>query len=161
MSHNRPSPRRSRKLEEELGGELFRRERKRTKLTDLGRLMKPHIEAIQRASEAVKADAMGYTSQEQATIKLGVMSTIGPSRMVGFIARLHDEIPQLDLALREAPGRDLVEALLDGEIEAGLIGMPNLPDRLHSIPLYSRALYGCIRQRPCLRGYERGSIGGA
>lgn len=125
------------KLEEELGGELFYRERRQTKLTDLGRLMKPHIEAIQNASEAVMADARGYSLQERATIKLGVMSTIGPSRMVGFIARLHEDIPQLELALREAPGRDLLDALLDGEIEAGLIGMPDLPERLHAIPLYT------------------------
>jgi DNA-binding MarR family transcriptional regulator len=33
------------KLEEELGGPLFRRERKLTHLTDLGRLMRPHLEA--------------------------------------------------------------------------------------------------------------------
>jgi DNA-binding transcriptional LysR family regulator len=124
------------KLEDELGGELFRRERNQTHLTDLGNLMKPHIEAIFSASEAAKADADGFKSQDQASIKLGVMSTIGPSQMVGFIARLRDEIPQLELTIREAPGRDLVTALIDGEIEAGLVGLPELPDRLHALPLY-------------------------
>ena len=44
-----------RKLEDELGGELFRRERNQTQLTDLGQLMKPHIETIYSASEAAKA----------------------------------------------------------------------------------------------------------
>ncbi|MDX1576049.1 MAG: LysR family transcriptional regulator, partial [Kiloniellales bacterium] len=50
------------KLERELGGELFRRERSRTHLTDLGRLMKPHLEQIYAASEAAKADAYGFTA---------------------------------------------------------------------------------------------------
>ncbi len=125
------------KLEEEFGGDLFRRERNQTHLTDLGKLVKPHIEAVFSASEAAKADADGFKSQDQAAIKLGVMSTIGPSQMVGFIARLRDEIPQLELTIREAPGRDLIGALLNGEIEVGLIGMPNLPDRLHALPLYA------------------------
>ena len=125
------------KLEDEFGGELFRRERNQTHLTELGNLMKPHIEAIFSASEAAKADADGFKSQDAATLKLGVMSTIGPSQMIGFIARLRAEIPQLELTIREAPGRELVAALLDGEIEAGLIGLPDLPERLHALPLYA------------------------
>ncbi len=49
------------KLEAELGGELFRRERSRTHLTELGKLMKPHLETIYGASEAEKGDAGGFT----------------------------------------------------------------------------------------------------
>ena len=125
------------KLEDEFGGELFRRERNQTHLTDLGKLMKPHIDAIYAASEAARADADGFNSQDEAEIKLGVMSTIGPSQMIGFISRLREDIPQLELTIREASGRELVSSLLDGEIEAGLIGLPGLPDRLHALPLYS------------------------
>ncbi|MBD8890056.1 LysR family transcriptional regulator [Roseibium litorale] len=36
------------KLEEELGGQLFRRERRLTHLTDLGRLMQRHFEIMQK-----------------------------------------------------------------------------------------------------------------
>ena len=42
------------KLEDELGGPLFSRERGLTHLTDLGRLMKPHLEAVYEASEAAR-----------------------------------------------------------------------------------------------------------
>ena len=125
------------KLEDEFGGQLFRRERNQTHLTELGRLMKPHIEAIYASSEAARADAEGFKSQEHVAIRLGVMSTIGPNQMVGFLTRLRDDMPALELALREAAGRELVDDLLEGEIDAGLIGLPDLPDRLHAIPLYT------------------------
>ena len=125
------------KLEEEFGGELFRRERNQTQLTELGQLVKPHIEAIYSASEAAKADADGFRSQEAVAIRLGVMSTIGPNQMIGFLTRLRGEIPSLELTIREAAGRQLVDDLLEGEIDAGLIGLPDLPDRLHALPLYS------------------------
>jgi len=125
------------KLEEELGGELFHRERNKTHLTELGNLMKPHLETIFAASEAAKADANGFKSLEQAVINLGVMSTIGPAQMVDFFARLRQEIPTLDLNIHEAPGQDLVAMLTDGEIDVGLIGLPALPDRLRAVPLYS------------------------
>lgn len=125
------------KLEAELGGELFRRERSRTHLTGLGSLMKPHLEQILAASEAAKADAYGLKSLEKAEINLGVMSTIGPMQMIGFIARLGEDIPAIELNIREAAGRDLVTSLVDGEIDVGLIGLPNFPPRLNTIPLYA------------------------
>jgi DNA-binding transcriptional LysR family regulator len=125
------------KLEQELGGELFRRERSRTHLTDLGKLMKPHLEQIYTASEAAKADAYGFTTLEKAEISLGVMSTIGPIQIVGFLTRLNEDIPAIELSIREAAGRDLINLLLDGEIDVGLIGLPSFPDPLNAIPLYS------------------------
>jgi DNA-binding transcriptional LysR family regulator len=125
------------KLEQELGGELFRRERSRTHLTDLGKLMRPHLEQIYTASEAAKADAYGFTALEKAEINLGVMSTIGPTQIVGFLTRLNEDIPAIELSIREAAGRDLINLLLDGEIDVGLIGLPSFPDRLKAIPLYS------------------------
>ncbi|WP_282607574.1 LysR family transcriptional regulator [Pelagibius sp. Alg239-R121] len=125
------------KLEDELGGELFRRERNQTQLTDLGQLMKPHLETIYTATEAAKADAGDYKLSERTTVNLGVMSTIGPSQMVGFISQLRAEVPSLDLNIREAAGRQLVESLLEGDLDIGLIGLPDLPDRLRVMPLYS------------------------
>ncbi len=125
------------KLEEELGGELFHRERGKTHPTELGNLVKPHLETVFAASEAAKADADGFKSLDQAVINLGVMSTIGPAQMVDFFARLRREIPTLDLNIHEAPGQDLVAMLTDGKIDVGLIGLPALPDRLRAIPLYS------------------------
>ncbi len=125
------------KLEEELGGELFRRERNPTQLTDLGQLMKPHLSTIFSATNAAKAEADVFKLSEKTSVNLGVMSTIGPSQMIGFISQLRTEVPRLDLNVREATGRDLVTALLEGEVDIALIGLPELPDRLRALPLYS------------------------
>ncbi len=43
------------KLEDELGGLLFRRERSLTHLTDLGRAVQPHLQRTYEAAEAAKA----------------------------------------------------------------------------------------------------------
>lgn len=125
------------KLEEEFGGELFFRERHRTHLTDLGRRLKPHFETVYHATTAAKADADGFHAEEAMVIDLGVMSTIGPTVMVDFFARLRQQNPSLDINIREAPGAELVSALRDGKIDAGLIGLPDLPDDLRALPLFS------------------------
>src|SRR5205823_4496058 len=52
------------KLEEELGGSLFHRERANTHLTELGRLMLPHLEQTYAASQAAKALATSVRKGE-------------------------------------------------------------------------------------------------
>ena len=42
-------------LEEELGGPLFRRERKSTHLTDLGNMVRPHLQSVYDHSILAKA----------------------------------------------------------------------------------------------------------
>ena len=66
------------KLEEELGGQLFRRERSRTHLTDLGRLMYPHLQALYDASVAARAEAEDFRRLKRASLNLGVMCTNRP-----------------------------------------------------------------------------------
>ncbi len=124
------------KLEEEFGGELFYRERHRTQLTDLGRRLQPHFETVFAATTAAKADADGFLNEEAMAIDFGVMSTIGPSLMVDFFSKLHRDNPGLDINILEAPGRDLVSALRDGEIDVGLIGLPKLPEDFRALPLF-------------------------
>src|SRR3954454_18713418 len=48
------------KLEEELGGLLFRRERKLTHLTDLGNLVRPQLEQILKQSEQAHSAAKSF-----------------------------------------------------------------------------------------------------
>ncbi len=59
-------------LEEELGGELFRRERSNTHLTDLGRLMQPHLEQVLAATESAKSEAGSFKTAKKAPLRLGV-----------------------------------------------------------------------------------------
>ena len=125
------------KLEEEFGGPLFHRERNHTILTELGRRIKPHIEMMIEASAAARQDAAGYFNDETVKIRLGVMSTIAPTRMIGFLSRLRNEIHGLEMELREASGKELIKAMADGKLDVALMAMPTLPDSLYAIPLYA------------------------
>jgi len=123
-------------LEQELGGPLFHRERKRSHLTELGRLVLPHFERIDLSTEAVRADAIDFASLAKASLRLGVMCTIGPSQLIGLIRGLSADVPALDLRLTEAPGDNLVERLMAGELDIAFVGLPQYPERLDARPLY-------------------------
>ena len=132
------------KLEEELGGQLFRRERNRTHLTDLGRLMYPHLQALYDASVAARAEAEDFHRLKRATLNLGVMCTIGPARLVDFFTRLRLEIPSLDLRLHEAKGQRLVEMMMEGEMDIALLGLPAYPERMNVETLYNERYLICF-----------------
>ena len=125
-----------RKLEEELGGPLFRRERSRTHLTELGQLVRPHLERVLASAKIASVEAEGFLSLQRASLKLGVMSTINPQRVIPLLDQLRRRLPKLDLELEEARGQDLVEKLLEGELAVALIGLPDYPERLDSQPLF-------------------------
>ena len=87
------------KLEEEMGGLLFRRERSLTHLTDLGQLMRPHLEQVLKEAEAARSTAQSFLKLNEAPLNLGIMCTIGPLRFVGFLNRFRTETPGIELAM--------------------------------------------------------------
>jgi LysR family hydrogen peroxide-inducible transcriptional activator len=125
-------------LEDELGGPLFHRERNQTHLTDLGKLMQPYIDQVWRQSEEAKTRAKGFVGMKDAPLSIGVMCTIGPTRLIDFMRRFHERHPGVAVHLRDGKGLALQEWLLNGELDLAIYGLPGeLDNRLHVKPLFS------------------------
>ena len=71
-------------LEGEFGGPLFNRERGNMHLTELGRIAAPHLEQILQEAEQAKTKAKTLLNLDQATLRIGMMCTIAPSRPLNF-----------------------------------------------------------------------------
>src|SRR5918997_62949 len=99
------------KMEGELGGLLFSRERSHTHLTELGRLMQPHLEEVTARTVAARETASRFLRLESAHLRLGAMCTVGPMRFVGFLNRFRTDRPGIELTLTEAVPSRLSEAL--------------------------------------------------
>ncbi|MFQ5973303.1 MAG: LysR family transcriptional regulator [Alphaproteobacteria bacterium] len=111
-------------LEHELGGPLFRRERRHTHLTDLGKLMRDHLVTLQEQARAAKEAAHRLLNLEKAPLSLGVMCTVGPQRLMGFLARFQAENPGVEVTLHETTPNKLTERLLAGELDVAVLGLP-------------------------------------
>jgi len=141
------------KMEAELGGLLFSRERANTHLTELGRLMLPHLEEVMARTQAAKESASRFLRLESAHLRLGVMCTIGPMRFVGFLNRFRTDHPGVELTLTESVPSRLSEALLQGEIDVALMANPDgFDERLRAEPLYTeRFMVACSVGHPFAR----------
>ena len=125
------------KLEEELGGLLFRRERHLTHLTDLGRLMRPQLEQVWRQTETAKTTAKSFLKLEDAPLSLGVMCTIGPLRSIGFVTDFWRSHQGIEITLREGVPQRLGEQLREGELDLAVMAQwEPFDERFNVQPLY-------------------------
>ena len=125
------------KMEEELGGLLFSRERNNTHLTDLGRLIEPHLHEIVSRTGHVEKLATRFIRLERAAISVGVMCTIGPMLFASFLGRFRADHPGVELTLLEGVPDQLCGMLLEGAIDLAIMADPRgfIPE-LRAVPIY-------------------------
>jgi len=141
------------KLEQELGGTLIHRERHLTQLTELGKMILPTLEKIFAAAEAVRLQARGYQKKTIAPLKIGLVPSVSAALITELLLELARIIPDLRVDLREADASGLVAMLLDGEINAALVGdAVELPERIdHWLLFEERYVLVLSRKHPMAR----------
>jgi DNA-binding transcriptional LysR family regulator len=130
-----------RKLEDHLGGSLFRRERHLTHLTDLGRLMQQHFAAAQQALDAASADAAKYADLAAGRLKLGVFTTMPSRHLAAYLRSLSKAAPQLELMLWETDCAELGDALIGNEIDIAIMSSAEYDERFRAVPLFKEAYF--------------------
>ncbi|HEU5068037.1 MAG TPA: LysR family transcriptional regulator [Sphingomicrobium sp.] len=126
------------KLEQELGGQLIYRERQLTHLTDLGKAVLPMLERALASTEAVRRRARQFQQKEMAPLAIGLAPSISASLVLEPIAEIRKFVPGLHVELREETPDQLVELLLEGEINAALVGdLDDKPDRIDEWALFT------------------------
>ncbi|MET4205043.1 LysR family transcriptional regulator [Bradyrhizobium sp. LA6.12] len=136
------------KLEQELGGALIHRERHLTQLTELGKMILPTLEKIFAATEAVRLQARGYQKKTIAPLKIGLVPSVSAALITELLLELARIIPDLRVDLREADANGLVAMLLDGEINAALVGdAVELPERIDRWRLFEERYVLVLSQK--------------
>jgi LysR family hydrogen peroxide-inducible transcriptional activator len=125
------------RLEDELGGPLLFRERSLTQLTDLGRSMLPHLEAMLMAAESATALADARRRQPLMSLKIGLGPGIGSAAIAFALREIATILPDLMIRFEETNVATLVEQMLADMLDCALL--PDeciLPERFNRWPLY-------------------------
>jgi DNA-binding transcriptional LysR family regulator len=126
------------KLEDELGGELFRRERARTHLTELGRTMLPFLQQSLDSAMAAKAQAESYGRGETAPLHLGLSATIEIRILLPALHELARAMPGLKLHLVRRPAKEAMQQLEEGETELCVTAIGEVTwERIDQWPLFT------------------------
>jgi DNA-binding transcriptional LysR family regulator len=126
------------RLEEEFGGPLLFRERSLTQLTELGRAMRPHLEAMLDAADAAKALAQAKLTRSTASLKIGLGPGIGAADVAGAVREVTRMLPDVTIHFDESSPAALVEAMLTDLMDCVLLpDHCDIPERINRWPLYT------------------------
>ncbi len=105
------------KLEGELGGDLFVRDRAGCRLTALGKLMQPRLKKVHDEARQAKAEAVRHMRLERVPISVGVGETIGHNRISAALESLRRRLPQAEIELIVSKTPQLLSGLREGEFD--------------------------------------------
>lgn len=127
-------------LEDELGGELIRREGRLSHLTDLGTRMLPLLTQCYESAINAKAIAAKVKSGDVATLAIGVSRTLDLDLLLGPLVEMYRGFPGLQLKLRRGNGAQIAEWLKNGDVELAFGGpLGESWDRLDCWPMFTEA----------------------
>ncbi|MET1411403.1 LysR family transcriptional regulator [Roseibium sp. HPY-6] len=103
------------KLEDEMGGALFIRDRAGCRLTPLGKLLQPRLQNIHSETVEAKAEAVRHVRLDRVPISIGLGETIGHKRISEVVERFRKRLPEAEIELIVAPADTLLAALREGQ----------------------------------------------
>jgi len=132
------------KLEDFLGVTLFDRSLKRVTPTPIGREILQAARNIVEEADRIRELAKHAQDPMSRTIHLGVIPTLGPYYLPHALTLVHKKHPGLRMLLREEMTPQILEHLLDGKLDAGLLALPVTDDSLRVEPLFYEPFYAAL-----------------
>ncbi len=105
------------KLEDELGGPVFLRDRAGCALTPLGELVRPRLQRIHDEAAATLGDAVRHVRLDRIPIRIGLFETVGGHVLARRIAHFQTENPNIEIELIYRRSDAALEALREGLLD--------------------------------------------
>ena len=135
-------------LEDELGGPLFNRERNQTHLTELGRMMEPHLREMVEQARTARVRAQSFFALRNAHLKLGVARGVSFELLDDTLRRFIGAYPETEITLRDERPAELREALRRGDYEVVVLPQRTHDlDDLHYYALGAHRLFALVPER--------------
>lgn len=124
------------KLEDELGVQLFERTRQEVMPTPVGERIAEQAQQVLEGVQRIRETARGESDQLHGPLSLGAIYTIGPYLLPTLVPELHTRAPQMPLIVEEGYTHELRHRLKQGELDAILISLPFEEPGVVTMPLY-------------------------
>ena len=133
-----PLSRHIKQLEDELGGELIRREGRNSHLTDLGNRMRPLLQQCYDSALTAKSLATKLSKGEVSSLSIAVSHTLDLDLLLGALGEVQRAFAGLQLRVRRGTGVEICEMLKNGEVELAISGPLGAGwERIDSWPMFT------------------------
>ncbi|MQT92513.1 LysR family transcriptional regulator [Pseudomonas helleri] len=114
-----PLSRAIKELEEELGAQLFDRNRRGTRLTPAGQVLRKDVYRLFTILEQARENVRSVASGRQGTLRIAVSDGAIEPRMSVWLARCREEEPEVEVQIAEVSLAEQLRGLRDGHFDAG------------------------------------------
>ncbi len=144
-----------RQLEEEFGGDLFRRERPHAQLTDLGQRMIPLMQQCYDSALGARSLASSIKRGEVASLRLALSRSVDLAILLPYIDELRKHHKHLELKLIRGSVDDAAECLKQGTADLAIASsLGETWERLDKWPLYTESFQLIANTKHRLMGRE-------
>lgn len=144
-----------RKLEDELGVELFERTKTKVRPTALGEKIILQARALLANTAAIQFLADAGKDQLSTPLALGAIFTMGPYLLPQLIPHLQKQAPKMPLYVQEDYTANLRKKLRDGDLDAILVSLPFSESDVVTQELFDEPLVVVMPQsHPLVRNLE-------
>ncbi|HEV7260339.1 MAG TPA: LysR substrate-binding domain-containing protein [Bosea sp. (in: a-proteobacteria)] len=126
-------------LEEELGAELFERDKRQLRLTSFGEALSRRTNDILRAVDELEEFARTSRNGLTGRLRIGVIPTVAPYLLPGLIGELSRLYVGLDIHVRETLTPKLVQELKEGRLDMAIVALPVSEPSLTEIALFTES----------------------
>ena len=127
------------KLEGELGVNLFERSKSNVRPTPIGQQIIHQSQRVLEEAAAIKDIAKSGSNQLSTPLHIGAIFTIGPYLFPYFISPLQKTAPDMHLVIEEGYTSSLRKRLKSGEVDVILVSLPFSEPDIVVQPLYEEA----------------------
>jgi len=116
------------RLEAQVGSELFTRHARGVSLTPLGSIVLPYAELLASELNALEEHLLAERGRGRSTLRLGVLGAFATSLLPSVISRLMVAAPQISMKIVEGIDDVLLAALKTSEIDLAIMGHGEISD---------------------------------
>ena len=128
-------------LEQELGVEIFDRNKKPIIPTEIGKELIEHARLLYRSTEKFKDIVTEFKADITGELKIGIIPTVAPYIVPRFVNNFMRKYPSINLIFREVISEDILVQLKDGTLDAGILVTPFPMENTILFPLYYEKFY--------------------
>lgn len=123
-------------LEEELGATLFHRDSRGVRLTASGRALREGAQEMFEVLERTRTQIGGLETEGVGKFVIGCHQSLGAYFLPRFLHQFLREMPRIEVSVHNASSSAVREAVLEREVDFGLVVNPEVHDDLVMVELF-------------------------
>ncbi|HTN64002.1 MAG TPA: LysR family transcriptional regulator [Devosia sp.] len=147
-------------LEDEVGGDLFKRTAKGLEPTEAGETLYRYAHAIDQEARFATLDIQRSAIETKGLLRMGVGPALAVSFLPTVLVDFHHNFPSVQVSVETGITSRLIEQVISGDIDVMISARPQraLPDHFAAMHLFSNNMVAVCRRDHPLHGLGRASI---